>query len=102
VAPATRLCLATIQNAPGVVLSFIKTKRRRVFDAGGPFLGRQHFAWRSLDRYERPKRAGELDCKDPGVNLSPILTANASSSELEIVRPRRYSGDAVPRVAATR
>jgi hypothetical protein len=35
-------------------LWFIKTKRGRVFDAGGPFLGRQRFAWRGLRRYERP------------------------------------------------
>jgi putative transposase len=29
-------------------LCLIKTKRGRVFDAGGPFLGRQRFAWRGL------------------------------------------------------
>ena len=43
-----------------------------------------------------------LDCQDPGVNLPPILTANQSSSELEIIRPRLCSGDADHRVAAVR
>jgi hypothetical protein len=49
-----------------------------------------------------PRSARErLDCQDPGVNLPPILTAKEFGSELEIVRPRLYSGDAIHRVAAT-
>jgi hypothetical protein len=56
-----------------------------------------------FDRYEPSrKREGELDCQDPGVNLSPILTGKESSSELEIVRPRLCSGDADHPVAAER
>ena len=76
-------------------LSFIKTKSRRVFDAGGPSFGHQRFAWRgSSTAISVLTRAGELDCQDPGLNLPPILTAKEFGSELEIVRPRLCSGDA--------
>ena len=54
-----------------------------------------------FDRSARPRNEWKrLDCQDPGVNLRPILTANESSSELEIVKPRLYSGDAAHQVAA--
>jgi len=50
-----------------------------------------------------PRSARErLDCQDPGVNLSQILTAKEFGSELEIVRPRLCSGDADHPVAAAR
>jgi hypothetical protein len=52
-----------------------------------------------FDRSARPRNEWKrLDCQDPGVNLRPILTANESSSELEIVKPRLYSGDAAHQV----
>src|ERR1035441_9184194 len=81
----------------------IKSKRRPFFDARGGCLRQQRFAWRGL----RPlgasrKRAGDLDCQDPGVNLPPILTARSFSLELKIVRPRPYIGDVAHRVVATR
>jgi hypothetical protein len=54
-----------------------------------------------FDRSARPRNEWKrLDCQDPGVNLRPILTANESSSELEIVKPRLYSGDATHQVVA--
>ena len=54
-----------------------------------------------FDRSARPRNEWKrLDCQDPGVNLRPSLTANESSSELEIVKPRLYSGDAAHQVAA--
>ena len=91
------------QDYGTIPLWFIKTKRCRVFDAGGASLeGTLCMAWSSTT-LRVPRSARErLDCQDPGLNLPPILTAKEFGSELEIVRPRLCSGDADHRVAAGR
>jgi hypothetical protein len=88
----------------GKRLWFIKTKRRRVFDAGGPSFRHQRFAWRGLRPLWAPPeaRGRGSTARIPGVNLPPILTAKEFGSELEIVRPRLCSGDTDHRVAAER